>query len=140
MAPKRSSLGYHRTAPFGLWLFSLVAADAAVHAAGSVEALARFIPLRCPLRMLTGIRCPTCGLGHSLLDAWTGSWSSSLAHHPLGIAVLLLSGAAALLYLVRPQTIEAIHRTISRSFSAHPHLATGAVAAYVLLGVAWQMN
>ncbi len=89
--------------------------------------------------MLTGIRCPTCGLGHSLLDAWTGSWASSLAHHPLGIPALLLTGATALLYLFRPGTIHAIFKSISRRFDAHPHLTIGAIAAYVLLGVAWHV-
>lgn len=128
-----------RAAPFALWLLSLAAANAAIWAAGSGESLARLIPLRCPLRMMTGIECPTCGLGHALIEAWTGSWASSLGYHPLGVPALLLSGILALLHLVRPQLVETLFRNASRSLEAHPRLMTGVVAAYVLLGVAWHL-
>jgi hypothetical protein len=135
----RSDRPTPRAAPFALWLVSLAVANAAVWAAGSGEALARLIPLRCPLRMVTGIKCPTCGLGHALIEAWTGNWALSLQHHPLGVPALLLSGILALLHLVRPRLVETLFRNASRSLEAHPRLVTGAVAAYVLLGVAWHL-
>ncbi|MBT3980293.1 MAG: DUF2752 domain-containing protein [Bacteriovoracaceae bacterium] len=42
------------------------------------------IPLKCPLRWLTGIVCPTCGLGHSLFYSFKFSFVQAATHHPLG--------------------------------------------------------
>lgn len=47
--------------------------------------------LRCPSKLLLGIPCPTCGLGHSLYYAWVGEWSSSLQSHFLGVVILLVT-------------------------------------------------
>ncbi len=50
-----------------------------------------FLPIRCPLHLLTGILCPTCGLGRSLVLAFTGFYAESLSFHPGGLFVLLFS-------------------------------------------------
>lgn len=55
------------------------------------EKIFRFIPLRCPIHLIFGVRCPTCGLGHSLIHAWAGNWRESWSHHPIGILLLGLS-------------------------------------------------
>jgi len=45
--------------------------------------------LKCPLKALTGIACPTCGLGHSLLALSAGQFAESLRYHPLGALMAL---------------------------------------------------
>ncbi|MEQ1919919.1 MAG: DUF2752 domain-containing protein [Elusimicrobiota bacterium] len=42
----------------------------------------------CPVRLLTGHRCPGCGMGHAVAAAMRGDWLGSIHHHPLGIPLL----------------------------------------------------
>lgn len=51
----------------------------------------RFLPLKCPLVVFFGIQCPTCGLGRSLIYAWSGNFSLSLHYHFLGVIIYFLS-------------------------------------------------
>lgn len=44
----------------------------------------------CPFRLLTGIPCPGCGMGHSLVFALRGDFAGSFRSHPLGIPLLVL--------------------------------------------------
>ena len=40
--------------------------------------------LGCPVRHLTGIPCPTCGMTRSFMAIAQGHWSQALAHHWFG--------------------------------------------------------
>ena len=51
----------------------------------------RLFPLKCPLSFLIGIQCPTCGLGRSLIYAWSGQFSLSIHYHFLGVIIYFLS-------------------------------------------------
>jgi hypothetical protein len=42
----------------------------------------------CPFRLLTGHRCPGCGMGHAIVAAMRGDWVGSFHQHPLGIPLL----------------------------------------------------
>ena len=86
--------------PLGLFPFALAAwlACAAQAIAGIPEGL-----VLCPVRLLTGHRCPGCGMGHAVVHAMRGEWAESFRHHPLGIPLLavwtgwlLLEGARLL--------------------------------------------
>lgn len=44
----------------------------------------------CPFRLLTGVPCPGCGMGHSLIFALRGDFAGSVRSHPLGIPLLIL--------------------------------------------------
>ena len=44
----------------------------------------------CPFRLVTGIPCPGCGMGHALVFALRGDFAGSWHAHPLGIPFLLL--------------------------------------------------
>jgi len=42
----------------------------------------------CPVRLLTGHRCPGCGMGHAVVAAMRGDLTASFYAHPLGIPLL----------------------------------------------------
>lgn len=46
-------------------------------------------PTLCPFRLLTGRRCPLCGLTRSVGRAARGDLHGALAHHPAGPAVVV---------------------------------------------------
>jgi hypothetical protein len=61
-------------------------------------------PLACPLRSLTGIPCPLCGMTRACVAAVHGHVAQSLAFNPMGIVLLVLATVA----LVRPSLIRGI--------------------------------
>ena len=72
-------------------------------ALAALLALAAFLPADhplpvalCPLKRMTGIPCPTCGMTRAFCNAVQGHWGSSLLWHPLGIPVVLACAAGAL--------------------------------------------
>jgi hypothetical protein len=50
-------------------------------------------PLACPLRALTGVPCPLCGMTRSVVAAMHGHLLESLRFNPAGILVVLLAVA-----------------------------------------------
>lgn len=73
---------------------SFPAVAAAAYAAVVAQACHPMLPesgsTLCPFRLLTGIPCPGCGMGHSLVFALRGDFGGSFRSHPLGIPLLLL--------------------------------------------------
>lgn len=57
-------------------------------------------PVLCPLRLVTGLPCPACGLTRSFCAIAKGEWWHALAFHVLGppLFLLLLLGIPLLLY------------------------------------------
>lgn len=55
-------------------------------------------PLICPLRTITGIPCPFCGMTRSVVAALHGNLPESLSFNPAGILVIAL----VVLVLVNP--------------------------------------
>ncbi len=123
-----------RSLPTLLLLASLAVARALLSFTGSTEAVVQLFPIKCPLRATTGIPCPTCGLGHALVDAWVGRWESSLGHHPLGLVALLLCTVLALSYLVRPESVNRQFQRLGYTLSKRPGLLIGAIVVYLLIG------
>jgi hypothetical protein len=66
----------------------------AVYAAVAIQAAHPILPENgaslCPFRMITGIPCPGCGMGHALLFAWRGDFAGSWHSHPLGMPLLVI--------------------------------------------------
>jgi hypothetical protein len=58
--------------------------------------------LVCPLRTLTGVPCPLCGLTTSVVDTVHGDLRSAITATPAGVAAVLL---AAALLIVRPRHV-----------------------------------
>ena len=50
-------------------------------------------PLACPLRTLTGVPCPLCGMTRSVVAAMHGHLFESLRFNPAGFLVVLLAVA-----------------------------------------------
>jgi hypothetical protein len=73
---------------------SFPAVAGAAYAAVVAQAIRPILPERgatfCPFRLLTGIPCPGCGMGHSLVFALRGDFAGSFHSHPLGIPLLIL--------------------------------------------------
>ena len=61
-------------------------------------------PIACPLRALTGIPCPLCGMTRACVAAVHGHLGTSLAFNPAGVLVVL----AAIVALVRPQWLTRV--------------------------------
>ena len=59
-------------------------------------------PLACPLRTLTGIPCPLCGMTRACVAAVHGHLGASLAFNPAGVLVVV----AAVVALIRPQWLH----------------------------------
>jgi hypothetical protein len=84
--------------------------DARVAAAGMITLAAVYpaLPLHpsaaCPLRTLTGIPCPLCGMTRAVVAAVHGHLGTSLAFNPGGIVVLALAVVA----LLRPQWLARV--------------------------------
>lgn len=79
--------------------------------AGGMIAIAAVYPalpvhpsVACPLRAVTGIPCPLCGMTRAVVAAVHGHLGASLAFNPGGIAVLAL----ALVALLRPQWLARV--------------------------------
>jgi hypothetical protein len=49
----------------------------------------------CPLRAVTGIPCPSCGLTRALAHLWRGHWADAIHFHPFVPLVFLLILALA---------------------------------------------
>ncbi len=73
---------------------------------------ARILRLPCPLRRLTGIACPTCGLNRMNAAVWQGDWWRAFWYNP-GFVVAALLFAVWLLVDVR-----AFHQ--NRIWMVHP--------------------
>ena len=62
-------------------------------------------PVACPLRALTGIPCPLCGMTRACVAAVHGHLAASLAFNPAGVLVIL----AAIVAVFRPQTLTRMY-------------------------------
>jgi hypothetical protein len=62
----------------------------------------------CPLRAVTGVPCPSCGLTRALAHLERGHWADAVRFHPFAPLVFLLVLALALMLVFELAT----HRTI----------------------------
>jgi hypothetical protein len=65
-----------------------------------------FFPLRCPLKTLFGIHCPTCGLGESILYFLAFDFVSSSKAHILGPVALTFFFVFSLIVALYPNLVS----------------------------------
>ncbi len=70
----------------------------------------------CPLRLVTGVPCPFCGMTRAVVAAVHGDFVSSLVFNPGGVVILLL--AVALLFAWRIRRVAIPAWTLFAWFSA----------------------
>ena len=85
-----------------------LAGVALIGAAGVWPALPVHPPLACPLRSITGIPCPLCGMTRACVAALHGHLGASLAFNPVGVLVVI----AAVVAVLRPQMLSRIRLPI----------------------------
>ena len=78
-----------------------MAAAGLVGAAAIWPVLPLHPPIACPLRTLTGIPCPFCGMTRACVAAVHGHLAVSLSFNPGGVVIVVLAIAA----LLRPQLV-----------------------------------
>ena len=110
-----------------LWVILLIARGFSLN----VEEWAALLPLRCPLRWLLGIPCPTCGLGRSLIAAALLHPAASWRYHPLGLP-LFWGGQAVLLARVFGRGYQLTAQTLP--FGRQPKLVWLLAIAYGVWG------
>jgi hypothetical protein len=81
-----------------------IAGAVLVGAAGVWPALPVHPPFACPLRSLTGVPCPLCGMTRACVSALHGHLGASLAFNPGGVLVLV----AAIVAVLRPQLLSRV--------------------------------
>ena len=79
-------------------------------------------PFACPLRSLTGVPCPLCGMTRACVAALHGHLGASLAFNPAGLLVII----AAVVAVLRPQVLSRLR------------IPTWAIA--VTIGAMWIWN
>ena len=93
---------------WGVWIVGAAATHLALASAGHSG-------LGCPVRELTGLRCPGCGLTTACLDILAGRWRLGLSDHPFG-PVFLLGAAVILLATILPAAPRtALARCVAQS-------------------------
>lgn len=102
-----------------------------IHSFGTVSAISKLIPLKCPLNYFFEILCPTCGLGRSLIAAWTFNFNQSWSLHPLGLLILL---GACLLWLGLLLNKETFVLNYWSKYKINPSFMSLGVLVYAIWG------
>lgn len=96
----------------------------------------RWIPLRCPLKFLTGLDCPLCGLGRSFLALAWGDASRAWTYNPMGPVLAGLAILSAAFYLLSPVFFQETLQSLKAFWrSLKPHWKYLALALYFLVFV-----
>lgn len=88
----------------------------------------------CPLHFLLGIHCPTCGLGRSLVHAWTVNISEAYAFHPGGPVLLFLAVFVLMGIWLFPDRLKAIGACIYFYFKVHRRAMWMLITVYMTWG------
>ena len=72
-----------------LWLSLIVLLLWVSPASGILPQLINALPLFCPFYFITGLSCPTCGLGRALLLIYDGQYAAAWSMQPLAYPFLV---------------------------------------------------
>lgn len=91
-------------------------------------------PVLCPLRLLTGVPCPACGLTTSFTELAGGHLGAAVSASPLGPALFAVFAVAAVVLVVllsRRQRIDGLRLRGGRLWTSYAILAAVVVASWV---------
>lgn len=74
---------------------------------------ASYLPMRCPLKLISGLDCPLCGLGRSLISVISGNWKGTWDFHPLGPLLIILCSLILIAYMLSPRAIQIVYSAFS---------------------------
>jgi hypothetical protein len=98
---------------------------------------AQYLPFRCPLKLFTGLECPLCGLGRSLLSLSTGNWKGAWDFHPLGPFLSLSALLMLIFYLTSPRTFLSSFAKLNQVWQGfNPRLKKRALTFALLILIA----
>lgn len=124
-----------RATPLGLLALSIGFAHMLRERLGSLDAwAAAHLPVLCPLRAISGVPCPTCGLGRSLLATWSGDLLRAWHLHFLGPVLLLGTALLSAACALHPAGARRVAAALAQTPTAHPKLTGWAAGAYILWG------
>jgi hypothetical protein len=117
MTRSRNSDSLERRA---VWMRCVVATAASIVLAASwiYAPWSQSGPVLCPLRLLTGIPCPSCGLTRSFCAAAHGDFSAAFGFHVIGPILFAATAIAiplCILEVVRGRRFEGAHRVLFSS-------------------------
>jgi hypothetical protein len=92
-----------------------------------------FLSWRCPLRAVSGVPCPGCGLTHAFAALAKGDWEGALGHHAL-VPVFAAVGVVLLAAAIAPAALRARLAGLVRAVEGRLWLD---VLFVVAVGVAW---
>jgi hypothetical protein len=87
--------------------------------------------LGCPVRHLTGIPCPTCGMTRSFMAIAQGHWSQALAHHWFG-PILFFSFLVAAIHIAIELWCDRPLLTFYRELISRRSVQLGALSSLLL--------
>ncbi len=93
------------------WVSAWITGAATVHLALAQAGLGG---LGCPIRELTGVPCPGCGLTTAILDLFHGQWEAGLTRHAFAPVFLLGLAAIFLGAILPPASRLAFARWLAR--------------------------
>lgn len=74
-------------------------------------------PTLCPLRLLTGLPCPTCGLGHSVCLTLHGQLEAAWLENPVGPALVLVAALVLFASALGESPLERLRSLATPAFA-----------------------
>lgn len=74
-------------------------------------------PIVCPIRLVTGLPCPACGLTRSWVFATHGQWADAVTSNAFGVPLLvatLVAASAAVVWRVRGRPTPRLEALLRR--------------------------
>ena len=100
--------------------------------------ISSYILLKCPLLALTGIFCPTCGLGRSLIYFFKGDLITSLHYHPLGAILLVCFFLFWIVYSISLSYASLIIKNVKGFYLKHSVWVKSLIVVYCIWGFYWR--
>ncbi|MGJ1205653.1 DUF2752 domain-containing protein [Sphingobacterium lactis] len=97
----------------------------------------------CPVKVVTGYPCPSCGSTRSITALLQGDWKGAILINPLGVlsALLIIAILALILYdgLAKKRVYEKVYRRTELFLQRHT-LISSVLVVLILLNWIWNIK